>query len=103
MREKVEASRELIVANRKMVALDLDLPLPMSIESLLISPRYAELIEALRRCEFRSLVAEVEAESKLFGIRDQGLHLGVGTKSPMNNSQSIIGVASPAEQGELFS
>ncbi len=113
VREKVEASRELIVANRKMVALDLDLPLPMSIESLLISPRYAELIEALRRCEFRSLVAEVEEESKRFGIpdsifrtgdiRDQGLHLGAGTKSPMNNSQSTIGVASPAEQGELFS
>jgi len=61
--EKVEASRELIIQNRQMVALDLDLPLPLPINEMKVAPRYAELIEALRKCEFRSLVAEVEREA----------------------------------------
>ena len=59
---KVEASRELIIQNRQMVALDLDLPLPLPINEMKVSPHYADLIEALRKCEFRSLVAEVERE-----------------------------------------
>ena len=67
VREKVEASRELIVANRQMVALDLDLPLPMPIPEMRVAPRYAELIESLRRCEFRSLTAEVEREAASVG------------------------------------
>jgi DNA polymerase-1 len=60
---KIEASRELIIQNRQMVALDLDLPLPLSINEMKVAPRYTELIEALRKCEFRSLVAEVEREA----------------------------------------
>jgi len=62
VREKVEASRAQIESNRAMVALDLDLPLPLPIHGMKVSPRYPELIEALRRCEFRSLTAEVERE-----------------------------------------
>jgi DNA polymerase-1 len=61
--EKVEASRAQIESNRAMVALDLDLPLPLPIHGMKVSPRYPELVEALRRCEFRSLTAEVEREA----------------------------------------
>lgn len=63
VREKVEASRQQIESNRAMVALDLDLPLPLPIDGMKVSPRYPELLEALRRCEFRSLTAEVEREA----------------------------------------
>ncbi len=63
VREKVEASRAQIESNRAMVALDLDLPLPLPIHGMKVSPQYPELVEALRRCEFRSLTAEVEREA----------------------------------------
>ena len=64
VREKVEASRQQIESNRAMVALDLDLPLPLPIGGMKVAPRYPELLEALRRCEFRSLTAEVEREAE---------------------------------------
>ncbi len=78
VREKVEASRELILQNRQMVALDLDLPLPLPIAGMKISPRYPELIEVLRTCEFRSLVAEVEREAEALEARrsDMGVREG---------------------------
>ncbi|MCX6962253.1 MAG: hypothetical protein NTZ08_07375 [Verrucomicrobia bacterium] len=63
LREKIIANREIIIANREMVRLDDDLPLPVSWESLEISPLHAELIAALRDCEFKSLVSEIEAEA----------------------------------------
>ena len=58
-----------------MVRLDDDLPLPVTWESLEILPHYPELIAALRDCEFKSLVSEIETES---------------------------GKAAPSLQGELF-
>ncbi len=63
LREKIIANREIILANREMVRLDDDLPLPVSWKSLEISPRHAELLAALRDCEFKSLVSEIEAEA----------------------------------------
>ena len=63
LREKIIANREIIIANREMVRLDDDLQLPVSWESLEISPHHAELIAALRDCEFKSLVSEIEAEA----------------------------------------
>jgi DNA polymerase-1 len=75
LREKIITGRDIITANREMVRLDDDLPLPVPWESLEISPMYAELIAALRDCEFKSLVSEIEAES---------------------------GKSKPALQGELF-
>lgn len=63
LREKLIASRELIEANRQMVALDLDLPLPLPWQDLMLNPNYPPLIEALRACEFKGLLAEVEAEA----------------------------------------
>ena len=63
LRQKVRAAREVIEANRRMVALDNDLPLPVPLSDLVVRPRYPELIEALRACEFKSLVADVEKEA----------------------------------------
>ncbi len=60
--EKLLPSLDLVRANRQMVALDLDLPLPLSILEMGIKPDYDALIAALRDCEFRSLTAEVERE-----------------------------------------
>lgn len=62
-REKIEAQRQQVIDNRNMVALDLDLPLPIAPEDLVITPRYPELIEAIRNCEFRTLLAEIEREA----------------------------------------
>ncbi len=62
LREKIVANRDIIIANREMVRLDDDLPLPVSWESLEISQRHPELLAALRDCEFKSLVSEIEGE-----------------------------------------
>ena len=45
------------------MALDLDLPLPRAVEELKITPQYDRLIAALRECEFKGLLNEVEAEA----------------------------------------
>jgi 5'-3' exonuclease len=63
LRERIASARDLIRANRRMVALDDDLALPRPIEELKILPQYSPLIAALQECEFKSLVKEVEAES----------------------------------------
>ena len=63
LRIKLCAAKDKILANREMVALDEDLPLPMPLKQLPIAPRYEELIPALRDCEFKSLLKEVEAEA----------------------------------------
>ncbi len=63
LRIKLEEARDLITANREMVALDEDLPLPRPLSTLGIVPRYEDLIAALRTCEFKGLLKEVEAEA----------------------------------------
>jgi len=80
LREKLAAHRDLIVANREMVRLDDHLALPEPWQSLEIHPHYPELIAALRDCEFKTLLKEIEAES--------------GISSPV---PAPVGV-----QGELF-
>jgi DNA polymerase-1 len=62
LREKIVSNRDLILANREMVRLDDDLALPMPWEALEIRPQYPELLAALKDCDFRSLVKEMEAE-----------------------------------------
>jgi len=125
--EKLFPAIDLVSANRQMVALDLDLPLPWPIPSMTVTPRYPELVAALRECEFRTLTAEVEREweaereklkaetGKLkgeegaegaegVGIRESGVGIqesGVGGR----NSES--GIQNPSisprpQQGELF-
>jgi len=53
-REKLAESRERVQQNRKMVELDCDLPLPVSIDDLRIRPDYPRLIESMERYEFKS-------------------------------------------------
>ncbi len=70
VREKVEGAAELIRQNREMVRLDLDLDLPVPLDQLEIEPDYPALVEAVRGCEFKSLLAEVEREAKAVGAVD---------------------------------
>ena len=62
-REKLHHGREQIRQNRKMVALDCAIDLPIPIEKLRIRPNYPELIAALEKCEFKSLLQEVRDEA----------------------------------------
>ena len=62
-REKLKTHRAQIEQNREMVRLDLDLPLPATLEELTVRPRPAELAVELEKCEFKSLLAEVRAEA----------------------------------------
>ena len=72
IRERIASSREQIVSNRQMLALDTHLPLPEPLEALVIRPRYEELIAELERCEFKSLTQEVRDEAALAGGGTQG-------------------------------
>lgn len=80
LREKIETHRQTVVSNREMVRLDEDLELPVPWRDLEIRPRWEELLSALRDCEFRSLVTELEKEAALAGF----------------------GPPPPPKQGELF-
>jgi 5'-3' exonuclease len=62
-REKLAAGREQILQNRKMIALDCHLKLPVDIDDLRIEPDYPQLIAALEKCEFKSLLQEVRDEA----------------------------------------
>lgn len=72
LRLKLEAGRAAIEANRQMVALDDDLPLPQPLEALGLAPQYDELIAALRECEFKGLLKEVETEAGRATTPEQG-------------------------------
>jgi 5''-3'' exonuclease (including N-terminal domain of PolI) len=88
-REKLIAQRQQVIDNRRMVALDLDLVLPVAVEDLRIEPRYPELIEALRRCEFKGLLAEIEREA-------------AGAGSATAPQSPVAPPSPPASQAELF-
>jgi len=62
-REKLRNARDQILQNRKMVALDCDLALPLGIDDLRITPDYPELIAQMEKCEFKSLLQEVKDEA----------------------------------------
>src|SRR3984893_6519653 len=64
LREKLAANRERIEQNRQMVRLELDYELPIPITDLQIRPEYPAYIAGLKKCEFKSLLAEVEEEAK---------------------------------------
>jgi DNA polymerase-1 len=72
LRTKLEAARPQIAANREMVRLDDDLPLPVPLDELKIAPCYAEYVAALRECGFKSLLAEVEKEAAQADRATQG-------------------------------
>ncbi len=62
-REKLQNAREQIVQNRKMVELDCRTELPVPIDQLRITPDYPRLIEAMEKCEFKSMLQEVRDEA----------------------------------------
>ena len=62
-REKLVNAREQILQNRKMVELDCDMKLPVEIEELKIKPDYPNLVAALEKCEFKSLLQEIRDEA----------------------------------------
>ncbi|HXX40989.1 MAG TPA: 5'-3' exonuclease H3TH domain-containing protein [Chthoniobacterales bacterium] len=62
-REKLAAARDQIWQNRKMVELNCEMALPIPIDQLRIAPDYPALIDALEKCEFRSLLQEVREEA----------------------------------------
>jgi 5'-3' exonuclease len=64
LREKLAANREKIQQNRQMVRLDLDHELPIPVADLKIRPDFPAYIAGLKKWEFRTLLAEVEAEAK---------------------------------------
>jgi len=74
-REKLANAREQILQNRKMVELDCHLELPAPVDQLRIEPDYPRLIEALEKCEFKSLLQEVRDEAQQRGTSKQGVLL----------------------------
>lgn len=63
LREKIQAATELLHQNKQMVALDQDIPLPLPLEDLSHNPNLSSLADFLRKCEFKSLLQEVEQEA----------------------------------------
>jgi DNA polymerase-1 len=54
-----------------MVRLDEDLPLPVALADLQITPRWPELIAELEKCDFKGLLAEVRADAAANGVQPQ--------------------------------
>ena len=112
--EKIASSRSQIESNRQMVALDIDLPLPLPVAEMKLAPNYSALIAELRRCEFRSLTAEVEREAERMGagsqeqgsraeISDRAVEAGsLKTKLEIPNSELQASNSKTPTQGELF-
>lgn len=71
-REKLANARDQILQNRQMVDLDCHLDLPMAIDDLRIEPDYPNLIKALEKCEFKSLLQEVRDEAARLETGVQG-------------------------------
>lgn len=64
LRQKVSDSARRLLDNLELVRLDDDLPLPLPIDSLLLRPDPAVMVDLARQCEFRSLLAEYEKMTK---------------------------------------
>ena len=64
LREKLAANRDKLEQNRQMVRLELDHEIPIPITELRIRPDYPAYIAGLKKCEFRTLLSEVEEEAK---------------------------------------
>ncbi|HEY2614183.1 MAG TPA: 5'-3' exonuclease H3TH domain-containing protein [Chthoniobacterales bacterium] len=70
-REKLAAARDQILQNRKMVELECSIELPLGLEELRIAPDYPALIDALEKCEFKSLLQDVRDEAAKAGTARQ--------------------------------
>ena len=69
LRDKLAVNRDRIEKNRRMVRLELDHELPVALTELKIRPDYPAYLAGLKKCEFRTLLAEVEEEAKLESAR----------------------------------
>jgi len=69
LRDKLAVNRDRIEKNRRMVRLELDHELPVALTDLKIRPDYPAYLAGLKKCEFRTLLAEVEEEAKLESAR----------------------------------
>jgi len=69
-REAIRESGDQLLQNREMVKLDDDLPLPMPLNEMKREPDYPTLLDILRACEFKSLLAECEAEARGAGVKN---------------------------------
>jgi DNA polymerase-1 len=76
IRDNLIEARERILQNRQMVKLDTDLPLPAPLDALRIEPRYDELLAAVEKCEFKSLLQEIQAESAAIRTVQSGSQQG---------------------------
>lgn len=72
LREKVAAAADRLRDNLELVRLESDLPLPVALDELTISPDAAAVAALARRCEFRSLLAEYEKLAAQAGRPAQG-------------------------------
>ena len=70
-RGKLREGAARVRENREMVRLDDDLPLPVALADLQITPRWPELIAALEKCDFKGLLAEVRADAAANGVQTQ--------------------------------
>jgi 5'-3' exonuclease len=67
LREKLEANRQKIEQNRQMVTLECNHELSIPLSELKIRPDYDAYIAGLKKCEFKTLFAEVEEEARKAG------------------------------------
>jgi len=74
-REKLLVAPEQIRQNRRMVDLDCDMELPVPIDELRIRPDYPALLAALEKCEFKSVLQEVQEEAAKAGPAQAELRL----------------------------
>ncbi len=72
IQQKIIGAQQAILHNQEMVRLDVDLPLPVPVEKLVIRPDYPALIAELEACEFKTLTAEVRAEAGRVVPQTQG-------------------------------
>ncbi len=68
-RGKLREGAARVRENREMVRLDEDLPLPVALADLQITPRWPELIAELEKCDFKGLLAEVRADAAANGAQ----------------------------------
>lgn len=86
-RERLLGAATLVQQNREMVELDRDLKVPVPIDNLSIEPDYPRLLEEMKRCEFKGLLAEIEKE---FRARDVGPAGGSAAESPEADCQGEL-------------
>lgn len=60
LRDKVAACGDRLRDNLELVRLDTDLPLPVALGELKVTPDFAAVLALARQCEFRGLLAEYE-------------------------------------------